>query len=316
MPKIENYDDLKNQLVTNIMQEYQTPGFVNRLICPPIPTTKTFGNYRVMKNGSFVADDTRARGAKSKTIDFAYGFAKYLITEKSLSTSIDLEDIKDAKDIDAQIDLKIDGAKAVDAILETNREKRVSEFMMSEASYDPTMQLDLTAGEGIPWSDTQNADPVADASAAREAVRAKTGLVPNSMVIPYRVYSALRLNKAMKDSLSMTERKGMLTMEQIKYLFEVDNLIVGNSVYNTADLGEQPVFEDFWGDGCSFCNIPTASQIKQGMPVLAAVFENLSRSVVLEIPNGELVDIVMKRYYDIVLINSYNAFLLKKCLGS
>ena len=315
MPKI-NIDDYKNPLLTNFAQGYSPPNFVNRMVCPPIPVTKNYGSYRVMKDGSYLADDTRARNTKSKTIDFAYGFAKFQIEEKSLASSIDLEDIKDAKDLEATIDLKIDAVKAVDRILETNRENRVSEFMMSEESYDDAMQLDLTEGAGVPWSDTEHADPMADVAAAREAVRAKTGLLPNSLVMGYRAYSALRANKLMKASLSITEARGLLTLEQIKFLLEVDNLIVGNSVYNTAELGADPIYADFWGEGCSVCNIPSASEIKSGMPVLAAVFENLSRSVVLEIPNGELIDFVLKRYYDVVKINGYNAYLLKNCLGS
>lgn len=316
MPQIPGIDEIRNPLLTNFAQGNVTPGYVNRAVCPPVPVTKNHGSYRVNQNGSFVVNDARARNTEAKSIEFGYGYEKFNIYEKALSCLIDKEDIKDAKDIDDVIELKIDGVRAVDTVLETNREKRVADIIMGAAYYDAGLQIDLTEGDNVPWTDQTDSDPLLDVSTAREAVRVYTGMLPNSLVLGHRAYSALRNNAVLKAMLSITDNRGLLTVDQLKFLFEVDNIIVGNSVYNTADLGEAPVFADFWGEHCSVINIPTAEQIKMGLPVLASVFENNSRSAVYEVDKGEVIRVILKRFYDVIHISKYNGYLIKNVVGA
>jgi len=86
------------------------------------------------------------------------------------------------------------------------------------------------------WSDA-NSDPIADVLSWKQAVLELTGFLPNRMLITFDVFAALQTNSAIRDVLKVTSDK-VVTRERLANLFDLEELVVLDSVRTTAAKGE------------------------------------------------------------------------------
>ena len=125
------------------------------------------------------------------------------------------------------------------------REKRVADMAFS------TSIVTNNADAVTPWSTHASADPRADVSTAMNAVRSKTGVKPNALVISDTVFQHLVLCQAFLDHIKYTS--GFLTLpeEQKKAMLAaylgVPRILVGDAVYDSGNKNKGVTVADFWG---------------------------------------------------------------------
>ncbi|MDR0536181.1 MAG: major capsid protein [Puniceicoccales bacterium] len=99
------------------------------------------------------------------------------------------------------------------------------------------------------WDDYANtaSDPVADVACAKELVRGRCGIKPNTMVLGEGVFQKLRLHPAIR-KFFYGNTDGVITLEMLKAIFEVAELKVASAMINTAAEGQDLSPADIWGD--------------------------------------------------------------------
>lgn len=103
-------------------------------------------------------------------------------------------------------------------------------------------------GEFLKWTET-GSTPVLDIDAAKDAIEAQTGYRPNKMVISPGVLTVLKHHPDILDRIKWSER-GIVTIDLLKALFDLDELHVGRGVFNASQKGAAVQSRGFiLGDG-------------------------------------------------------------------
>jgi len=89
---------------------------------------------------------------------------------------------------------------------------------------------------GTLWTAAGAGDPFGDIDLAKATVKKNTSFDPNRMLISREVYDILKRHSDLKDQIKYTSAKN-ITTELMASLFEVDEVIVMNGVYDSAKYG-------------------------------------------------------------------------------
>ena len=121
------------------------------------------------------------------------------------------------------------------------KERRLAARMADTAVITQNTTLSGTSQ----WSDYTNSTPVSDIFTAKSTVNTGCMNEANTLVFGYDVFQKLRNHPDLVGRISgLTEA---VTMEQMKAIFEVDNIIVANTQYNTARQGATKSMAQIWG---------------------------------------------------------------------
>ena len=101
------------------------------------------------------------------------------------------------------------------------------------------------------WSDRTNSDPFGDINTTIDHIRYGTGYTPNAMLIGPKAFDNLTRHNDIIDKSNRTSVTGAAnnaSVEGIKSLFKLNEVIVADGFYNAADEGQtlnvQPVMDD------------------------------------------------------------------------
>lgn len=87
----------------------------------------------------------------------------------------------------------------------------------------------------LQW-DRNGSTPIEDISAAKVRMASQTGFMPNTLVLGAKVYETLRNHDDILGRIVFTQR-GYVTADILAQLFDVERIIVGWAVQNTANKG-------------------------------------------------------------------------------
>lgn len=116
-------------------------------------------------------------------------------------------------------------------------EKRVASKVLDINNYDGQ------TGDCAKTWDAVDSDPLADIDFARETVRDGSIKDPNTLILPRKAYNILRVHPKLIEMYKYVSG-GRLSIEQMKELFEVENILIGESkiILNPA----APVVTNIW----------------------------------------------------------------------
>lgn len=185
-----------------------------------------------------VYNSKRAPGTATKRIRFGYQGKPYAIVPSALEAVVPTE-----LGVDAQAVPGINLAtRAVNLVMRSRaleHEHDCATIARNAANYDNDHKITLAAGDR--WTHPES-DPVGDISDGCEAVRRSIGINPNVLILSPRVSRALRRNPQLIGRVADTATR-VVTLETLKQVFEVENIVVGNATVadDADDLG------DVWG---------------------------------------------------------------------
>ncbi len=106
-----------------------------------------------------------------------------------------------------------------------------------------------TLAGGNQWSDFASSDPIADFDTARRTVKRNTGGTVNSAFIGLLGWEKLKEHPLILDKYKHTQT-GIMTPALVASVLDIPELIVGDTVENTAAEGATFVGADIWTDNC------------------------------------------------------------------
>lgn len=260
-------------VLTNLAVGYKNAEFIAEKIFPQVFTDKEGVQVPVFGKGSFVEYDTkRAVGAASNVITLdAPNYLPIVLEEHDLAAGVDYRE-----QAESLFNEQAKATRRATKGVQLRQEIETAALLQAKSAYQSGHTKDLAATKK--WS-ADNSDPLADIESARETVRAACGVRPGVLVVGASVLSQLKRNKALLASLSANDRKSLLTVEQLKNLLELDDIIVGQAVSSVAN--GKPT-KDVWGKFASLIVRPglVSDGNDEGEPAFGYTFRRRGMPVV------------------------------------
>jgi hypothetical protein len=237
---------LVDQLLTNLSVKYTPTGFVADKVCPRVTVKKEAGKYTTWDRAALARTDTNPLlpdRAETKDIDFEAGEDSYSCEEYALRTSVSRREIDNTDDI---LDLRQTKSNGVRDIIALHREVRVADLLTEAGG--------LAAGDAP--SNNWNVDAATiegDVVVGKEATYDATGLVPNTIIIPWKVANAIAIQQEIREILKYTVngqellRLGEKALPDTLWGLKVE-VPMGPAFTNSAEGDATPTFEEVWGD--------------------------------------------------------------------
>lgn len=211
------------------------------------------------KEDFFKVNTVRAPGSNTKRVQFGYAAEGFSLLDHSLEGGVPIELMQEANAVPG-INLAANAVRSVQNQMALERETEASGIALNAANYDTANKVTLTGTDR--W-DNPASDPFADINEARQIIRAQTGVKPNKLILGPKVLSALRSHPKVLGRLSTAADQPPATMAQLQALFEVDEVVEGESVY--FDEANQ-VFVDVWGTYAVLAYTTPRSMQEMGSP--------------------------------------------------
>ena len=113
----------------------------------------------------------------------------------------------------------------------------------------------------LQWNDPVST-PIEDITARATDMQSLTGLRPNKLVIGQYVLDALRNHPDIIDRIKYTQT-GIVVMQLLAALFEVDEVLVAGAIKNSANKGQDASMGFIFGKQALLCYAPKAPTLKK-----------------------------------------------------
>jgi len=231
--------------LSNVAVAYENRALIAARVLPVIPVAKQSDKYYIFGKEAFnLYDDLRANGAEAKEVmSYSVGTGNYFCDPRALKDIITDQDRNNA-------DFPIQPDTLTTEQLVKMRLLRL-EYIVGTTLFNTTTFAGYTStlSGTNKWSDYDNSDPCSDIETARASVEDNTGVTPNVGVCGAEVWRKLKHHPDLLDRIKHV-KVGSLSKEQVADLFELDELIVGGSMYNAAPEDTSSTFTPtkIWGN--------------------------------------------------------------------
>lgn len=271
---------------TDFALEMNRRKFIGLRVLPPVGVSQEAASFRRLKVESFLTkpEDTQ-RSPRSGYNRGTSEFSK----ENYATQEHGVEEVSDDAEDEMYGDIVRGELLAV--VRGVNRVLQSLEQDIADAVFNTTTWTGaaLTTAVGTKWDVKATADPIANIDAAREKVKTSCGMAPNTVVLTDtdfincirtdRVeallkYDASQLLMAMNGQIDA--RVLSSAQSALAGLFNVEQVLIGQSFKNTADEGQDASFGRFWSPGKSMvCHVNDDGM----MGDLMAAVPNIGRTI-------------------------------------
>jgi hypothetical protein len=249
-----------NPQMTAIAIAYSNPdvALIADRVLPRTPTAQEFKYLKYDLALGFTVPDARV-GRKSlpNEIDLAC----IEVIDKVLDYGLD--DVIPNEDIEADnqgIDPMGTAVAWLTNLVNLAREQRVANLVFNTASYAAGQYTTLSGTSQ--WSDTANSDPVAAIGDALDVPIMR----PNIATFGQQTWTKLRRHPKIVQAIKNTNQgAGMVSREEFAEFFELQEVLIGQGLANTAKKGQTASMQRVWGKHASFFYRDRAAGPQQGV---------------------------------------------------
>lgn len=231
-------------LLTAIAIAYRNIRLIADEVLPRVPVAQQEFKYRQYAlSSSFTVPNTLVgRTSRPGQVEFGFTEVTAATRDHALEDPVPQADIENAPQGYDPITRAVEGI--TDLIL-LDREVRASALVFNPASYAPANQVQLA---GVQQWDDPASDPIEDITRGLDTVIMR----PNILVLGNAVATALRRNVAIVKSYNGSlGDAGIVPLEFIRELFELDAVLVGQGWVNAAKPGQPVTLSRVWGNHAS-----------------------------------------------------------------
>ena len=241
---------------------YSNAAFVGDQLLPFVTLDKEGGKIpRFGKEAFTIYQTERALRAKSNRINPEdVDGIDISLDEHDLEYPIDYRE-----DAEAAFPLQAHATNRVVEGIRLRHEAMVASMTQNANNYPAGNKIALS---GTDVFTDANSDPEGVVDDAKAAVRNKVVKEPNTMVIGYKSWRAMKRHPKLKAILSDT-RSRLVQLADLREIFEIENIVVGKGVYRT-DAG---VVTDLWGGTLVLAYVPTAAPATAGDAPVRSAYE-------------------------------------------
>lgn len=251
---------------TEFSLEANRKKYIGLRVLPPVGVAQEAANFRRMNVESFLKKpETTQRAPRS-----GYNRDSFTWWQDSYATQEHgVEEVSDDAENEMYGDIvrseQVAVQRAIHRILQ-GIEQDIADAVFNTTTWTGSA---LTTAVATPWSTKASADPILNVDAAREKVKTSCGMAPNTIILTdtdfincirtdriegllkYDASDVLLAMNGQIDARVLTS-----TQTALAGLFNVEQVLIGQSFKNTADDGQSVTFGRFWSSGKSMiCHV-------------------------------------------------------------
>lgn len=237
------------------MANFQTMGgFVASQVFPVVPVEKQSNGYYILDQNTYqrVPSTYRAPKTEARRIEFKTSTDTYNAKNYALAGDNAIEDLSNA---DTAVRLRQNTIGIVTRGLLTDYEVRAANKAITGVSTVARM------ASADAWDAVSSADILTQINNAKLQIYSLTGLLPNTLVLDYRSYNYARRNALLFSKLQYaTPGNGLLSTDQLKSMFELDNIFISTAIKNNARENATASITSIWGPTALVCYVPPTAE--------------------------------------------------------
>lgn len=233
-----------NQHLSKIAVQYTNAAFVADALAPSFLVNKESDKFRKYKrDGYFSGAPKRADGAPAEEASLAYDDDTYSTYERAIKDIVTDRAMNNADDV---FNLKADATMFLTEKIKLGIELDAAILLTGATGGISSASPDHVVTPTNLWDDYTNSDPESDISTGKEAITARTGRMPNVILIPPHVERFLAHHPQVKELRKYTD-PSMLTKGGLPGTLWDMKVVIAPAIYNSAVQGLDPVMAYVWG---------------------------------------------------------------------
>jgi len=266
--------------LTAIAVMYKNRAMIADKVAPRVPVAKQEFKYikHDMAEGFTVPDTRVGRKSAPNNMEFTAVELTDSTQDYGLQDAIPQADMDNAPPNYNPLNV---ATQQLTNLIELDREVRTAGLVFNPASYATANKQTLATT--AQFSDYANSDPLGVIMAALDSMVMRA----NRMVIGRAAFTKLAMHpKIVKASFGNAGDSGIATREFIARLFELDEVIVGESFINTSKKGQTPTLARAWGKHIALLNIDNLADVNSGTSF--ALTAQFGGRIAGSIPDGDI----------------------------
>jgi len=248
-----------NKYLTGVSNRITPQGYISEVILPLINVKQTTGTLADYGNSHLRIDTTLTVGKnKYPEVDTrTYATQTYAIEKHGLTDVVTEED---KANVELPFNAEQDTCQELMDKIWLEKEKGLADAITNTANL--TQNVTLSGTDQL--SDYANSDPLLRFSNARSVIYNAVGKAPNAAIMSWDVWNKIRYHPDLLDNLGFKHnRAGGLKQQELANSMDVERLIIGEAVYNSAKQGQPDVIAPVWGKHIVFAVLPKAAAKRQ-----------------------------------------------------
>lgn len=223
----------------------------------------------------------------------------------------------DYANVNKPFDAERDKTAVLTTSLKLGREKALADTLTSTSII--TQNVTLSGNSQYDKRSHADSTPIEDFAVARATIYDAVGMAPNYAIMSWKVWNQVRFHAQLLDALGYKDnRPGGLSLEELAKVLEVEKILVGSAIYNTAKRGQADAFAPVWNKDILFYVRPKSPTIEQTSLGYKMTLRGKNPFSVYKYNHDEPAGskkLVCENYYDDLLQKTTAAYLIKNAIA-
>lgn len=230
-----------SKYLTNYSTKYTNNEYIaDRFFNTDVPITQETGKIPTYNYERRIEATARANGMPANMATWGMSYTSYAVEEHAIK---DIVTDRDKKNSDPGIQVELSTIDNLKDIILLRQEEQAASLVFGNAWSNVTTNVSATS-----WrSNTTTSLPIANVLSATGVILRWAGKQPNKMVMGWQAYEGTRENPQVYGRIQYSER-AIVTADILAAMFDVGELLIGKSSYNSAAEGMTPTTTFFWGN--------------------------------------------------------------------
>ena len=232
--------------LTAVAIAYRNTRLIADDVLPRVPVGAQNFKYLVYPKGSFftVGDTSVGRKGQPQQVEFTGTETDSSTVDQALDDGVPISDINNAAAQPGMPDPLMRATEGLTALIALRREVRAAATVFAAANYAAGNKVQLAGNHQWHQFAQADSDPIEDIMLGLDTCIMR----PNVMVMGNAVSSKLRRHPVIVKSYNGTSGDaGIVPLQFLADLFELDQVLVGQGWVSTAAKGKAPVLSRVWG---------------------------------------------------------------------
>lgn len=234
--------------LTNIAVAYlqDESAYIADKVFPLVPVQHQTDVYFVWSKADFFRDEAQLRADATESAGTGVNLTTQTYSAKVWALHQDIG-TQIRANADPSVDIDVASTRQLMQKLLIRRDRIFMSTYMAANVWGSTAVGTSAAGGGAPggltpvfWDDDANSDPFTDIYYAQTTILQNTGYMPNTLVLSWSVFQALRKHPLVVDRIKYTTPTftGTINEALLAQAFGIDRVVVSKAVYNSAAEGQ------------------------------------------------------------------------------
>jgi len=242
-----------DKLLTDASQAIINENMIATQILTPAPVMQTTGKIGKLGNGHLRLLSNIQHSGKG-----SYPMIE-TITRDSDTYDIEMRGLQDKilrqeyRNVEQPFDVELETALGLFSLLEIAEEKSLSDALGDTS----IITQNVTLSGNSQYNNLENAasTPLQDSRTAHATIRSKIGRKANIAIMSGNVFDSLLYHNGILDKLGFrSNRAGSLSKEELARALDVEEVLVGDGVYNAAKKGQSDDIKSIWANNLIFAH--------------------------------------------------------------